>query len=59
MEHVELRGERGGRRLLAAGLLLAMGLGLVAYAVTQLFTPQSEWITVEAGVEEGATCGFQ
>ena len=57
MEHVELRGERGGRRLLAAGLLLAMGLGLVAYAVTQLFTPQSEWITVEAGVEEGATCG--
>ena len=55
MEHVELRGERGGRRLLAAGLLLAMGLGLVAYAVTQLFTPQSEWITVEAGVEEGAT----
>ena len=36
-------------------LFLAAGLIFLGYAVMQMLTPQSEWITVEAGTGGGAS----
>lgn len=56
MERIELNEEHVGRRLLLTIILLLIGGGALAYAVSQFFAPQSEWITIEANSSAGITC---
>lgn len=55
VERIELSEEHAGRRLLIAGLLLAFGAAMLAYAFLQLVSPGEEWITVEASSSAGAS----
>lgn len=57
VERIELSGEHTGRKLLLAAALLVIGTMLLVYAVMRLLSPGSEWITVQAGLELGTTCG--
>lgn len=56
VERIELNEEHVGRRLLLTIILLLIGGGALAYAVSQFFAPQSEWITIEANSSAGITC---
>lgn len=56
MERIELNEEYSGRRALAAILLLVLGLGMIGYAIYQMLTPQTEWITIEAHSSAGVSC---
>ena len=55
VESIELNNEHTGRRLALMLLFLAAGVIFLGYAVMQMLTPQSEWITVEAGTGGGAS----
>ena len=46
-----------GRRLIAAAILLLIGGGALAYAFTQLMTPESGWQAIEASTAQGPNCG--
>ncbi len=55
VEKIELNDEHVGRRLALTLVFLLAGAGLLVYSFMQLFTPQSEWVTVEAGSSAGAS----
>ena len=57
VKRIELNEEHIGRRLITAGVLLVLGLGLLAYAVLQLLTPETGWTEIEAGASVGTSCG--
>lgn len=46
-----------GRRLIAAAILLLIGGAGLAYAFTQLMTPESGWQAIEASTSQGPGCG--
>lgn len=46
-----------GRRLIAAAILLVIGGAALAYAFTQLITPETGWQTIEASTAQGPSCG--
>lgn len=48
-----------GRRLVAAAILLVIGGGALAYAFTQLMTPETGWQTIEADTAQGPTCASE
>lgn len=56
VERIELNEEHVGRRLLLTIVLLLIAAGALAYAVSQFFAPQSEWIAIEANASAGITC---
>lgn len=59
VEHIEVSGERVGLRVAFFIGFLLIGVGMMAYAASQMIspTPQSEWITVTARSSEGPSCG--
>ena len=56
IERIELNEEHLGLRLLAAGVLLAIGIALLTYAVTRLLSPEAEWMNIQANTSNGTTC---
>lgn len=48
-----------GRRLIAVAVLLVIGGGALAYAFTQLMTPETGWQTIEADTAQGPTCASE
>lgn len=59
VEKIELNDEHVGRRLALMLIFLLLGAGLLVYSFMQLFTPQSEWVTVEANSSAGPTCASE
>ena len=57
VERIQLSGEHLTLRLIAAAVFLVLGGTALAYAFTQLLSPEPGWQTVEAGASEGASCG--
>lgn len=49
MERIELNTEHVGLRAALAAAFLILGMGLMGYSIYQFLTPQTEWITIEAG----------
>lgn len=56
IERIELSEEHLGLRLLAAGVLLAIGVALLTYAVTRLLSPEAEWTNIQANTSDGTNC---
>lgn len=54
---IQLSGENTTLRIIAAVLFLIIGVGALAYAFLQLFTPESGWQAIQAGDSGGPTCG--
>lgn len=59
VEKIQLSGEHITLRLIAAGICLLLGAAALAYAFTQLMTPESGWQTIEASTTGGANCGSE
>lgn len=57
MEKIQLPEGNVRRRLIAAAILLVIGGAALAYAFTQLMTPETGWQTIEAGTSQGPGCG--
>lgn len=57
VEKIQLPEGNVGRRLIAAAILLLIGGGALAYAFTQLMTPESGWRAMEASTSQGPNCG--
>lgn len=57
VEKIELDASHTTPRLIAAGALLLLGAGLLAYAFMGLFTPETGWQTIEVNTSAGPTCG--
>ncbi len=53
---VTLNEEHIGKRLLFSVLFLLLGIGLLVFTFVRFLSPDSEWITVEAGSSAGASC---
>lgn len=59
VERIELNEKHPGLRLVLAVVFLLIGGASLAYGVSQLFTPQSDWVTIEAGSDQGITCASE
>ena len=57
MERIELSQEHTGRRGVLALLLLALGVGLLTYAIVGLTSVETGWQTIEVNTSAGPTCG--
>ena len=57
VEKIQLSGEHLTLRLIAAVVFLVLGAWALAYAFTQLMTPETGWQTIEADASEGTNCG--
>ena len=57
MDRIQLSGEHLTLRLIAAVVFLVLGGTALAYAFTQLLSPEPGWQPIEAGASEGASCG--
>lgn len=59
MERIELSEKYPKLRLVLAAAFLLLGGASLAYGVSQLFTPQSDWVAIEAGSDQGITCASE
>ena len=57
VEKIELSKENIPLRAVAAVVFLLIGVGALTYAVSQFFSTEPGWQTIEAGTSEGPTCG--
>lgn len=57
VEHIELSEEHLGRRVAIVVVLLAAAVIAFAYGVSNFFSDQAGWQTVEASSSQGPTCG--
>ena len=57
VQKIELSWEKSGLRAVAAVVCLLVGAGALVYAVSQLFTTEPGWQTIQAGTSDGTTCG--
>ena len=57
VQKIELSWEKTGLRAVAAVVCLLVGAGALVYAVSQLFTTEPGWQTIQAGTADGTTCG--
>lgn len=57
MEKIELSQEKTALRAVAAVVFLLIGVGALTYAVSQFFTTEPGWQTIQAGTSGGPTCG--
>lgn len=57
MEKIELSQEKTGLRAVAAVVFLLIGVGALAYGVSQFFSAEPGWQTIQAGTSGGPTCG--
>lgn len=57
MEKIELSKEQTALRAVAAVVFLLIGVGALTYAVSQFFTTEPGWQTIQAGTSGGPTCG--
>lgn len=57
VEKIQLSEGNVGRRLIAAAVVLVIGGAALAYAFTQLMTPETGWRAIEASTTAGANCG--
>lgn len=56
VQKIQLSEENTARRAVAAVLLLILGGVALAYAFSQMFTPETGWQTIQAGTADGPTC---
>ena len=57
VEKIQLSWEHLTLRLIAAVVFLVLGAWALAYAFTQLLSPETGWKTIEASTREGIGCG--
>lgn len=57
MEKIELSKENTALRAVAAAVFLLIGVGALAYAVSQFFSTEPGWQAIQAGTSGGPTCG--
>lgn len=57
MEKIELSKEKTALRAVAAVIFLLIGVGALTYAVSQFFSTEPGWQTIQAGTSGGPTCG--
>lgn len=57
MEKIELSQEKTALRAVAAVVFLLIGVGALTYAVSQFFSTEPGWQTIQAGTSGGPTCG--
>ena len=57
MEKIELSKEKTALRAVAAVMFLLIGVGALTYAVSQFFSTEPGWQTIQAGTSGGPTCG--
>lgn len=55
VERIELNEKHTGRRLAAALVLLAIGVGALTYAIMGLLTPETGWQAIQASANAGPT----
>lgn len=56
-EQIELNDQHFGRRLLFTLVFLALGVGMLAYAVVGLTAPKLGWQEIQVNPSAGTTCG--
>ena len=57
VQKIQLSEEHIGRRLIAAVIVLVIGGAALAYAFSQLMSPEAGWQPIEASTAQGANCG--